>query len=307
MKNIVVGAGATGVATARLLAEAGHEVTLVSRRANVATPAGVKYVSGDASDANFMSMLAAGAQTLFNCAMPPYDSWPKLFPPLGSSLLAAAERSGANYVMLGNCYGYEPSAEPITESSPIAPTSIKGRVRAKMWADAMTAHHSGRVRVAEVRASDFLGANAGSLYTLTILPRLTSREPIAYPANLDVEHSWTYTEDAARTLIAAALNDAAWGRAWHVPPVSNESAREVTFRLSQLAGIDPLHLIRMNSAEVEKIGRDDSIMAEISEMLYMFEQPFVMDAALTQQTLGVSASSLDRALSEMLTHASSAT
>ncbi|MGO4780631.1 hypothetical protein AB4084_34660, partial [Lysobacter sp. 2RAB21] len=70
---------------------------------------------------------------------------------------------------------------------------------------------------------------------------------------------------------------------------------------------DPLHLIRMNSAEVEKIGRDDSIMAEISEMLYMFEQPFVMDAALTQQTLGVSASSLDRALSEMLTHASSAT
>lgn len=298
--HVVVGAGATGAATARLLAAEGEQVTLVSRRGTGPDSRGIKRVAADANDADFLAKLAVGAKTLFNCAMPPYDNWPALFPPLSAAVLTAAERTGANYVLLGNCYGYAPSTVPVNEDTPLAPTSIKGRVRVEMWEEALESHRAGRVRATEVRASDYIGAGAGSLYTFMVVPQLAAGLPIAYPGDLDAPHSWSYTVDVARTLIAAAQSNHSWGRAWHVPPVSNISPRALTARLARIAGVASPELIRLSASEVAQIGKDNSIMAEISEMLYMLEQPFVMDAALTQQTLGVTASSIDVALEDTL-------
>jgi hypothetical protein len=80
---------------------------------------------------------------------------------LAASLLAAAEQTGADYVMVGNAYGYGPVDGPMTEDLPLAATTSKGRVRARMWLDAKAAHGAGRVRAAEVRAHDFLGPRRG--------------------------------------------------------------------------------------------------------------------------------------------------
>ena len=57
--------------------------------------------------------------------------------------------------------GYD-EAHPITEATPLAATGRKGRVRARVWQDALAAHQAGRVRVAEVRAADFVGPGAQS-------------------------------------------------------------------------------------------------------------------------------------------------
>src|SRR2546430_4109535 len=42
-------------------------------------------------------------------------------------------------------------AHPLTEAAPLAATGPKGRVRARVWQDALAAHQAGRVRVTEVR------------------------------------------------------------------------------------------------------------------------------------------------------------
>ncbi|WP_240969799.1 NAD-dependent epimerase/dehydratase family protein [Actinacidiphila epipremni] len=159
---VVVGAGATGVAAAVRFAAAGVRVRLVSRRGAGPERAGVEPVAADATDPVRLAEITAGADVLVNCAMPPYDDWPAGFPPLAAALLGAAEATGAGYVMLGNVYGYGPVDGPFTDDLPMAPTSVKGRVRAEMWQAALAAHEAGRVRVTEVRASDFLGAGAYS-------------------------------------------------------------------------------------------------------------------------------------------------
>ncbi|MBU3062950.1 NAD-dependent epimerase/dehydratase family protein [Nocardia sp. NEAU-G5] len=295
----MVGAGATGSSAARLLADAGEQVRLVTRRGSGPAHDRIERVAVDATDTARLIEATRGAAALFNCAMPAYDRWPAEFPPLAASLLAAAERSGADYVMLGNTYGYGPVDGPVTEDLPMAPTSVKGRVRAQMWHDALAAYEAGRVRVTEVRASDYLGVGAYSPFTIMVGTPVLVGSPVSYPGDLDAPHSWTYTGDAARTLIAAARNEKSWGRAWHVPSTSRASVRALAAHLALVAAVPGPELTHMTRAELKEIGRTDSIMAEFPEMLYLYDRPNILDTSLTASLLNIAPTPIDVVLDEI--------
>lgn len=298
--KVVVGAGATGGPTALLLADAGAQVRLVSRRGSGPHHPNIELVAADAANGAALVDICAGATTIFNCAMPPYDQWPTLWPPLAESMLAAAERVGADYVMLGNCYGYGPVDGAMTEGLPLLATSSKGRVRARMWLDAKAAFDAGRVRATEVRAHDFLGPGAISYFTLTVQPAVLAGEPaVFFPADLDAIHSWTYTIDAATALVAASENESSWGRAWHVPSTADVSVRALTERLAQAAGTAPASLTSMTRDQLEHLAVTDSLLAEVVEMLYMIERPTVVDSTETRRLLGIEATPLDDVLAEI--------
>ncbi|MBS2533831.1 NAD-dependent epimerase/dehydratase family protein [Catenulispora sp. NF23] len=298
---VVVGAGATGSATARLLADAGEQVRLVTRRGSGPAHERIELVRADATDSSRLIELTAGTAAVFNCAMPPYNRWPSEFPPLARALLAAVERTGTDYVMLGNTYGYGPVDGPVTEDLPMRPTSIKGHIRAQMWHEALDAYDAGRVRATEVRASDYLGAGAISPFTLMVGAQVLNGSPVSYPGDLDAPHSWTYTGDAARTLIAAARHEKSWGRAWHVPSTSDASVRELASRLAATAGSRAPELGRMTVSELEEIGRTNPVMAEVPEMLYLYDRPNVLDASITTAALNVTPTGTATVLDEMAT------
>ncbi|MEV4373899.1 hypothetical protein AB0J71_43055 [Nonomuraea sp. NPDC049637] len=123
--------------------------------------------------------------------------------------------------------------------------------------------------------------------------------PVSYPGDLDAPHSWSYTGDTARTLIAAAGNEASWGRAWHVPSTSELPVRALARRLAEAARAPEPRLGRMSRRELEEIGRTDSIMAELPEMLYLYDRPHLLDASSTVEMLGVAATPVDDVLMEM--------
>src|SRR5262245_25855056 len=143
------------------LLEAGHQVTVVTRTGT--GPEGTRRVAADAADRDRLTELARGAQALYNCANPRYHRWPTDWPPVAAAMLAAAESTGAGLVTMSNLYGYGPVDGPMTEDLPLAATTVKGGVRARMWHEAMQACEKGRVRVTEARASDFVGAGARSV------------------------------------------------------------------------------------------------------------------------------------------------
>jgi len=299
--KVVVGAGATGIPTALLLAEAGEQVRLVSRRGSGPAHPGIELVAADAADTARLAEVARGAATLYNCAMPPYDQWPALWPPLAASLLAAAEQTGADYVMVGNAYGYGPVDGPVTEGLPLAAATVKGKVRAQMWLDAKAAHDAGRVRATEVRAHDFLGPGAVSYYTLTVQPAvLAGQEATFFPADLDAPHSWTYTVDTARTAIAAGEHEASWGRAWHVPSTADISVRQLTRLIAEAAGTAPATLAAMTRDDLAVLAASDRMVAEVTEMLYMTERPAILDSGDTQRLLGIQATPLDEVIAEIV-------
>ncbi|WP_158894653.1 NAD-dependent epimerase/dehydratase family protein [Amycolatopsis anabasis] len=295
---VVVGAGGTGAATALSLAESGRVVRLATRSGSGPHHPRIERVAVDAADSRQMTELCRGARTLFNCAAPAYYRWPTDFPPLANSLLHAAEVTGTDYVMLGNLYGHGPVDRPITEDLPLAPSSVKGRIRAQLWADALAAHRAGRVRVTEVRASDFIGSGAGSLFTIMAVPKILAGKTAWIPADLDLPHSWTGTRDAARALVAVSQDERAWGKVWHVPSNPPVSVRELAGRLAGVAGVRPARLRSMPRWALTAAGLASRMIRELPEMQYQFRRPFILDSSWTEQVFDLKPSPLDDTLRE---------
>ncbi|AVT36752.1 NAD-dependent epimerase/dehydratase family protein [Plantactinospora sp. BB1] len=293
--QVIVGAGPVGQGVARLLADRGERVRLVSRRGGGPEHPGIERVAADATDPR-LAELAQGAAAIYNCANPAYHRWATDWPPIAAALLAVAERSGAVLATTGNLYGYGPVDGPITESAPLRPNGVKGRVRARMWQDALAAHEAGRVRVTEVRGSDYLGAGAQTIFTLLAMPKVLAGKRASVPADLDAPHSWTYVGDVARTLVAAAADERAWGRPWHVPGQPPVSIRALAARLAELAGAPAPRLASMPPALLWLGGLFDPTARELRETAYQFRRLFVLDSSAATATFGIEPTGLDTAL-----------
>ena len=294
--DLVVGAGVIGSRVAEMLAGQGHRVSVVSRRGS--GPAGVTHVAADAADAGAMTRLAEGAAVIYNCVNPPYHRWPAEWPPIAASLLAAAERSGAVLVTLSNLYGYGPAtrslgvsgydeAHPMTEATPLAATGRKGRVRVRVWQDALAAHQAGRVRVAEVRASDFVGPGAQSALGERIAGRVRQGKNVSVLGRADRPHTWSFTDDVARMLVAAGTDPKAWGGAWHVPSNEPLSQRQVIDDLARAADAGQVRVGTIPSALLYGMGLVSPLMRELRETEYQFRADFVMDSSAAQATFGL--------------------
>ena len=199
--HVVVGSGPIGSSIARLLADQGSSVRMITRSGGGPSHPLIERVAADASDARRLTSLTAGAETIYNCANPRYTEWEKLWFPLNDAMIGAAKAAGAVYVITGNLYVYGPQpGGHMTENSPLAAVGRKGGVR-----------------TVEVRGSDYLGAGAIGIFSSVLLPALDAGRAAYAPANVDLPHSFTYTGDMARTMIALAHDERAWGRAWHAP------------------------------------------------------------------------------------------
>jgi nucleoside-diphosphate-sugar epimerase len=293
-KHVIVGAGAVGTTAARLLADGGHEVFIVSRRGGGPEHPAVQRVRADATDADRLADLASGAVALYNCANPLYHRWLTDWPPLASALLKAAERSGATLVTMGNLYGYGPVSGPITERTPLDATHPKLRVRADMWQDMLTAHEAGRIRATEVRASDYLEAN--SIFTLALGKALLAGKRAYSPAPLDVPHSWTSIVDAARTLVTVATDEHAWGRAWHVPTNPPLTVRRLAERFCEVNGAPPAKLTEVPYPVLWASGLFSPMIRELRTTRYQFTSPFVIESTATADTFGLHSRPLEDAL-----------
>ncbi|MFJ2031077.1 NAD-dependent epimerase/dehydratase family protein [Streptosporangium sp. NPDC087985] len=298
-KHVVVGAGQVGSQVARELSGQGHEVVLVSRSGSGPDLPGIRRTAADAADRERLTGLAQGAEVLYNCVNPPYHRWAQDWPPLAGSLLGAAESTGAGYVILGNLYGYAAPDRPMRESDPLAPPSAKGAIRARMWQDALAAHEAGRVRVTEIRGSDYYGpgcldqAHLGERF----VPRLLAGKTVRYVGDPAQPHSWTYVPDVARALVTAAADDRAWGRAWHVPTAGAMTVHEVADRMCALAGVPNPGVKAMPHWLVRAAGAFSPMLGELEELRYQFVRPFVLDSADFQATFGMAPTPVDEALS----------
>ncbi|MGI5163869.1 NAD-dependent epimerase [Spirillospora sp. CA-253888] len=294
--HVIIGRGGTASATALLLADSGDRVRMVSRSGGGPAHPLVETVALDASDADRLTEAARGAATVFNAAMPAYHTWPETVPPLFGAILTAVRRTGANYVMLGNHYGYAPTGGvPLTEDHPLTATGPKGEVRARMWREALD---SG-APVTEVRAGQFYGAGATSVFTLMVQPKVLAGRLALVPAALDAPHAYSAVGDTAAALVAVARDERAWGRAWHAP-VTNITTRELASRLAGLAGAPEPRLETMSDRELTVLGLTDPFWNELWETGHMSHRPFTVDASRLEETFGVKATAPDEVLAATL-------
>ena len=287
---VVGGGGAVGSAVARLLVDRGEQVRILTRRGTTLPDA--ESVTADASDAGRLSELTAGAAAVYNCVNVPYQHWLRDWQPIAQALLTAAETSGAVLAVTGNLYGYGPVEGELTEDLPLVATGRKGRLRAAMSEAAFAAHRAGRVRVVEVRGSDYLGGNS----VLSAFAQRALREggTARVPADLDAPHSWTNVRDVAM-LVTAATDPRAWGRAWHVPSAPACSIRELA-RLAAAVTGKPARLRTLPSWALRGVATVHPLARELLETQYQLRHPFVLNSMPAQQAFGLRPTPLEASL-----------
>lgn len=293
-EHVIVGAGAVGSATALLLANRGEHVRVISRRGTGPEHPAIERVAADATDAQRLTELAAGAVALYNCANPLYHRWLTDWPPLAAALLTAAERSGAVLAVMGNLYGYGPVDGPITQKMPLAATHPKLRLRAQMWEDALAAAEAGRIRTVEVRASDYIEQNGLLSFGLG-KPLLAGRRAYS-PAPLDVPHSWTSIRDCARALATVATDERAYGQAWLVPTGPALTVRQLASRFTEVNGAPAAKVTAIPYPVLWAVGAFSPMVKELRTTRYQFTAPFVIDSSATTETFGLEPTPVDDAL-----------
>jgi nucleoside-diphosphate-sugar epimerase len=292
--HVIVGAGPVGTSAARLLVERGERVRIISRRGAGPQHPAIELVAADATQSDRLAELTRGAAALYNCANPPYHRWLTDWPPLADSFLTAAERSGAVLAVAGNLYGYGPVSGPITDTTPLAATHPKLRLRADMWREALARHKAGRIRVTEIRSSDYVEAN--SILTFVLAKPIRAGKRAFVPAALDVPHSWTTIGDAARALVTAATDARAWGEAWLTPTNPPLTIRALGARFATAVGAPPPKLSPIPYPVLWAAGLFDPMVRELRTTRYQFVSPFVVDSSSTEKTFGLAPMDLDVAL-----------
>lgn len=301
--HLVVGAGPVGTETACRLARSGHDVIVLTRTGSGPGEPNIRMVAADAASLDALLGAAPRADAIYNCVNPPYHRWAQDWPPLATAFLSYAERTGAVLATCSNLYGYGPVNSPMTESLPLSTQGRKGRVRAKMWLDAQALHDAGRIRTTEVRGSDYVCAGEQSLVgSSRVVPRILAGRPVSLIGSVDEPHSWTYPTDVARLLISVAVDERAWGKAWHVPTNPPRTQRQVMNDLADAAGVEHVRVSQLSPVITRILGVFNPAIRELEETAYQRDRPFVIDDTAARTTFGIDPTPWEEIMRAVIAH-----
>ncbi len=278
---VVLGAGAVGSALAAALVKNGLAPRVVSRSGTLL--GGAVSVAADISTRATAIDVLSDASIVFHTAQPPYHQWVEEFPALQESIVAGCEAAGVPLIVIDNLYGYGPVDQPMTEDLPLVATTKKGAVRAKMWQDLKIAHDQGRIQVAAIRASDFIGPGVdGSSYGDIFFGPLVKGKTVRVLGDPDARHSVTYVPDIAAAMVALAGDSTAWGRAWHAPSAPAVSQRQMAEIAAEAVG-KPVKVASTPPWLLKIVGRFNKPAGELTELLYEFDNDFIIDSSAFEQ------------------------
>lgn len=299
--HVVLGTGAIGRAVAEELTERGKTVRMVNRSGKMAeAPAGVQVVAANLYDPANVREVTAGAQVVYQCAQPNYNEWPEKFPPLQDAIIEGLTGSGAKLVIVENLYMYGAmNGAPLNEDMPHRAHTRKGKTRSKMSEAALAAHAAGKVRVALARGSDFFGpwGLPSTMGERVFYPLLAGKSAQA-TGRLDLPHTHTYTRDFGRALVILGERDEADGQVWHVPNDMPEITQGELIRMfAKEADVEP-KMSGMSKFMMWIGGLFVPEARETVEMMYEFDQPFIVDSSKFEKTFGMKATPMQEAIKE---------
>lgn len=297
--NVVIGGGPLGAAVAGELAAQGRRVRLVTRSGRPGGP-GIEPLAADLLRREDALRATAGAAVIYQCASPAYDRWPQEFPRLQEHALAGAVAAGAVFVAAENLYAYGVAGD-LHEGLPLAATTRKGAVRARLTEQLFAAHARGEVRAVAGRAADFVGPGVRqSALGERFWPALLAGRAVDWFGDPDAPHTFTFVPDFARALVRLGAEERAWGRAWHVPSPPPLAPREVAARAAALAGLPAPRMRRTPTLVLRGVGLFVPAAREVVEMAYSFAGSFVMSHRAYDEAFGGAATGWDEVLGSTL-------
>ncbi len=303
INHVVLGTGAVARAAMEELVRRGEQVRMVNRSGRLEEiPAGVEVKAADLYDPAQVKEVTRGAQVVYQAAVPAYHEVATKFPAFQKSILEGLTGSNAKLVIVENLYMYgDTSGSPMTEETPHNAHTRKGRARKEASRAAFEAHRAGRVRVTSARGSDYFGpwgTESSTTFGSRQLYPLLQGKTVQMIGRTDIPHTHTFLKDFGRALVLLGERDEADGQAWHVP---NDQPRitqgEMLKMFAEEAGLT-FKMTNVGAGMLRFAGLFSPPAKELVEMIYEFDQPFIVDSSKFEKTFGMKATPMHEAIEE---------
>jgi hypothetical protein len=186
------------------------------------------------------------------------------------------------------------------------PCSRKGEIRAREAERLFEAHRRGEVCATAGRASDFYGPGAttshlGDQFWKPLIAGRRGRLLV----DADAIHTYHYVPDVAAGLatLGTAGNDL-YGKPWMLPCGPAESIRTLAARFSRYLGRN-IAVSVMPSWATKTLGLMVPIFREVNEMMYQWDEPFVIDDRRFRAAFNVEPTEPERAAADTVSWAKS--
>ncbi|MBE8999508.1 NAD-dependent dehydratase [Nostoc sp. LEGE 12447] len=299
--HVIFGTGPLAQAVMRELLTRNKRVRMINRSGKADVPSNVEIIASDAYNSENTRAVTTGATVVYQCAQPAYTQWPEFFPSLQASIVEGVAASGTKLVVGDNLYMYGPVNGALREDMPNAATTRKGRVRGQIAEALLDAHRRGIVRVAIGRASDFYGPLVlDSVMGDRIFPSVLTGKPASAIGEIDLPHTYTFIDDFGKALVVLGEQDKALGQIWHVPNAETITTRQFINIAFEEAGHPP-KISKMGKFMMRLGGIFIPEARETVEMMYEFDEPFVVNHDKYVQAFGNHATPLREAIRHTLT------
>jgi nucleoside-diphosphate-sugar epimerase len=288
MQTILGAGGAIGTELLRELSQAGKQVRLVGRNPKLVQGA-TETVSADISDLDQTIRAVSGSTVVHLLIGLKYDFkvWRELWPRIMNNAIEACKRANAKLIFFDNVYMYGKVSGRMIEETPFNPCSKKGEIRAQIATTLLNEIKAGKLNAMIARSADFYGPHAmTSVANILVFDKFVKRSTASCLVSDSAPHSYTYTPDAARSLVLLADTESAWNQTWHVPTASNPpTGKEFIQMVAKAFGVKPKY--RVLSRPVIRIaGLFDSNIRESYEMLYQSDSEYFFDSTKFLKAFG---------------------
>ena len=259
-------------------------MTAVSRTSPSAP--GVPHIAADLRDAASAARALQGADVAYLTVGLPYSTrvWRRDWPAIMRNAIDGCLANGTHLVYFDNVYAYGRTDAPMTESSPIRPSSRKGRVRAELLAMLDAARDDRGLSATVGRAADFYGPGAAtSAFNMFVIDRVVAGKPPTWLFEASLPHSMTYTPDIGAALAVLGTDDRALGRTWHLPTAPALTGEQYL----ALATGGRLRHRTMSTGTMRFGSLFSSAARETLEMAYQYTAPYEFDSTAFERTFGV--------------------
>ncbi len=301
--HVVLGTGPVGLTLTDVLRAQGKQVRLVNRHGKAAVPAEVELIAADIASIDTAKEVCRGASVVYNCTnAPSYAKQVAVVPRQQEGIIAGAASAGAKLIITDTLYMYgETHGQPMTEQTPYAAVSRKGRMRAEVARRYLQAHQDGVVQVALGRAADFYGPRVyNSSFGSTVFPPALAGKPVQVLGNINLPHCYSYIKDVARGLATLGERPEALGREWLLPVAPAVTVREMLRLVGEALG-RPVKIMAAPKVVIQAMGVFNPQMRELVEMFYQYTEPQIVSSGQFEAAFGWHATPIDQAIQETVT------
>lgn len=271
--------GNVGKLLAAELTQKGIKVRGVSRRPFLGN---WEHISADVLNLEQLTTAVAGSEVVYLAVGLEYTTkiWRRDWLVLMQNTIAACRKTNAKLIFIDNVYMYGRVEGAMTETTPMQPSSEKGKVRAEVAALLLKAFEGKILRGCIARAADFYGPDCDkSGLNTTVFERFAAKKSAQWLGKVDKKHSFTYVPDMAHALAILGTDDRMnQGFVWHLPTAAPAlTGLEIIERAAKLFDVPP-KFSAIGDFMMGILSIFIPIMRELKEMSYQTNFDYVFSS-----------------------------